>query len=99
MINNFTLQDTFGSIFAFVLFSLIFVAPGYITGWLLDLFDFKRRSSAARLVIAIVLSTAVCPILLFLVYHFASAKITISLLLLIGIVFAIILLKTKQTSV
>jgi hypothetical protein len=96
MINNFTLQDIFGSIFAFVLFSLIFVGPGYITGWLLDLFDFKRRSSAARFVIAIVLSMAVCPILLFLVYHFASAKATIYLLLLIGVGFAIILLKTKR---
>src|SRR5208283_18896 len=42
------------------------------------------------------LSMAVCPILLFLVYHFTSAKATICLLLLIGIVFAIILLKTKQ---
>ena len=99
MLPNFMPQDIFGSLFAFVLFSLIFVAPGYITGWLLDLFDFKRRSSAARFVIAIVLSMAVCPILLFLVYHFTSTKVTISLLLLIGIVVAIILLKTKQTSV
>ena len=65
MLPNFMLQDIFGSLFAFVLFSLIFVAPGYITGRLLDLFDFKRRSSAARFVIAIVLSMAVCPILLF----------------------------------
>jgi hypothetical protein len=99
MMTNFTLQDIFGSTFAFLLFSLIFVAPGYVTGWLFDFFDFKRRSSAARFVIAMVLSMAICPILLFLVYHFTSPKITISLLLLIGIVFAIILLKTKQTSV
>ncbi|MFZ1043720.1 MAG: hypothetical protein WAN58_20660 [Anaerolineales bacterium] len=93
---NFTLQDIFGSLLASLIFSLIFVAPGYTTGWLLDLFDFKRRSSAARFIIAIVLSMGISPILLFLVYHFASAKATISLLLLIGIIFAIILLKSKQ---
>ncbi|MGA7194467.1 MAG: hypothetical protein WBW94_12630 [Anaerolineales bacterium] len=98
MMINFTLQDIFGSLLACLFFSLIFVAPGYITGWLLDLFDFKRRSAAARFVISIVLSMAICPILLFLVYHFTSAKATISLLLLIGIIFAIILLKSKQAS-
>ena len=96
MMINFTLQDIFGSLLAFLFFSLIFIAPGYITGWLLDLFDFKRHSPAVRFVIAIVLSMAICPIILFLVYHFTSAKATIFLLLLIGIVFAIILVKTKQ---
>jgi hypothetical protein len=96
MMINFTLQDIFGSLLAFLLFALIFVAPGYVTGWLLDLFDFSRRSLPARLVIAIILSVAVSPIILFLIYHFASAKITISLLLLIGIVFAIIVLKTAR---
>ncbi len=93
---NFTFQDIIGCLLAFSLFSLIFVAPGYITGWMLDLFEFNRRSSAARFVIAIVLSMAVCPILLFWVYYFTSAITTISLLLLIGILFAILLLKTRQ---
>jgi len=98
MLNNFTLQDIFGAALACALFALIFVAPGYVLGWLLDLFDFTRRTSAVRFVIAIVLSVAVSPIILFLVYHFTSAKTTILFLLLIGIVFSIILLKSKYAS-
>ena len=98
MLNNFTLQDVLGSSLAILLFSLIFVAPGYVIGWLLDLFDFSGRSSAARFVIAIVLSIAVSPISLFLVYHFTSAQAAIVVLLFFAIAFAIILLKTKQAS-
>ena len=99
MLNSFTLQDILGCLVACLLFALIFVAPGYTIGWLLDLFDFTRRSFPARFVIAIVLSTAVSPIIIFLVYHFSSAEITISLLLLIGIAFAIVLIRTKQVSI
>ena len=95
---NFTFQDIIGCPLALSLFSLIFVAPGYITGWMLDLFEFNRRSSAARFVIAIVLSMAVCPILFLGVYYFTSAITTICLLLLVGILFAILLLKTRQAS-
>lgn len=98
MLNNFTLQDIFGASLACALFALIYVAPGYVLGWLLDLFDFTRRSSAVRFLIAIVLSVAISPIILFLVYHFTSAKTTILFLLVIGIAFSIILLKSKYAT-
>jgi hypothetical protein len=50
-------------------------------------------------VIAIVLSLAVSPIILFLLYHFTSAKITILFLLMIGIAFSIILLTSKYAGI
>ena len=98
MLNNFTLHDIFGAVLASAFFALVYIAPGYVTGWLLDLFDFRQRTSAARFVIAIVLSVAISPILLFLIYHFTSAQITILFLLVIGIAFSIILLKSKYAS-
>jgi hypothetical protein len=93
---NFTLQEILGCLPALPLFALIFVAPGYVIGWLLDLFDFSRRTIAAHLVISIVLSMAVSPILLFLVDHFTSARITILLLWVTGIIFIIGSIKTKH---
>jgi len=96
MIDNFTLQDVRDSFLAFLLFSLIFVAPGYVIGYLLDLFDFRHRSSASRFIIAIVLSVATSPILIFLVYHFTSGFVTISLIISVGVCFGIILFKQKQ---
>jgi len=96
MANNYTFQDILGSLLAFSLFSVIFMAPGYVIGWFLDLFDFSSRTTAGRLVIAIVLSVTLCPIILFLTYHFLAASATIFLLLLNGIIFSIILLASKK---
>jgi len=98
MANNFTLQDIFGTILAFSLFSTVFVAPGYVVGWLLDLFDFSTHSSMMRFAIAIVLSIAISPIVVFLVYYFISAKATTLTLLFFVVIFVVILLTTKQTS-
>ena len=98
MLTNFTLQDILGSSLAWVLFSLIFIAPGALVGGFLDLFDFRRRSPALQVAIAIVLSMAISPIISFWVYHFMSGAATIALFILIGVASAIILLRIRQPS-
>jgi ABC-type sulfate transport system permease subunit len=61
---NFTLQDTLGATLAFCLFPLVIVFPGYVTGWALDLFDFRLRQPIVRLGIGLILSFAVSPIVI-----------------------------------
>ena len=92
---NFTLQDFSGSILAFLLFSLIFVAPGYVIGWSFDLFDFKKRLFATRFIVAIIISIAVSPILTFLAWNLLSVKVTFLLIAAFAIAFITILAKTR----
>jgi hypothetical protein len=61
---NYTLQDILSALLGFLIFPCVLIAPGYVTGWLLDLFDFKQRRFAVRLGIGLVLSFAVSPIVL-----------------------------------
>ena len=61
---NYTLQDIFSALLGFLIFPCVLIAPGYVTGWLLDLFDFKQRRFVVRLGIGLVLSFAVSPIVL-----------------------------------
>lgn len=96
--SNFTLQDIASTSLATVLFSLIYVAPGYVVGWLFDLFDFRKRLPATRFVIAIVLSIAISPIITFLTWHLISVTATFITLGGFAIVFIIILAKTRQIS-
>ncbi len=96
---NYTIQDIFGSVIAFVIFPVIFVAPGYVVSWAADLFDFRKRQTATRFVIAIVISVAVSPIILFLTYDLASVKLTLAVLAGFAISFIIILAKNKNLPV
>jgi hypothetical protein len=86
---SFTLQDILGSFLAFFLFSLVFVIPGYVLGWGLNLFDFRNRLLAVRYLLGIVLSNVLSPILLFLVY-FLGAKIAILLVFMLAIAWGLI---------
>jgi len=92
---NFTIQDIARTSLAVVLFSLIYVSPGYLAGWLFDLFDFRSRSSATRLVIAIVLSMAISPILTFLTWHLLSVAATFVTFGAIALAALIIFFRTK----
>src|SRR5512145_177062 len=85
MLVNYSVQDIFGSLLAFIFFPLIFVLPGYVCAWTLNLFDFRQRLFPARLTISVVISMAVSPVLLFLVYRSGSVNYTLWLLwLLVG---------------
>ena len=50
----------------------ITICPGYLTAWFLDLYEFRRRSVAERLMWSVPLSLAVATIAAVLVGWFAS---------------------------
>src|SRR6478672_9122589 len=64
--HNFTLDDLRAILFAFALFPLVVFVPGYVIAWLLDLFDFRRRTQLFRIALSIPLSISLCPILIYL---------------------------------
>ena len=41
-------------------------APGYVLGWALDLFEFRQRRPILRLILAVPLTIAICPMLSYL---------------------------------
>ena len=77
---NFTLQDILGILLAFSLFPFIFVSPGYVTGWVLNLFEFRDRTLIGQTVMAMAISASVSPAVLFLVYRFTSFSVVIGLI-------------------
>lgn len=60
---NFTILDIVGAALGLAGFSAILLAPGYLVGLLLDLFQFRSRSFLERMAWAVALSFAVSPIL------------------------------------
>ena len=78
---NFTMQDLLGAGVGFVLFPLVLVFPGYVLSWALDLFDFRRRLGLVRYGIAVVVSNAVSPIVLFLIYRLSSSEVAVGVLI------------------
>jgi hypothetical protein len=70
---NFTARDLAATCVAFVLLALFLVVPGYVAGAMLDVFGFDRRSVLARFGIAISLSVAVSPILIYLNWRLVPA--------------------------
>lgn len=92
---NFTLQDILGATFAFCLFPLVIVFPGYVTGWALDLFDFRHRQPILRFGIGLALSFAVSPIVLHLTSSLLSFNFALLTLAGFAAAFVIIILKEK----
>lgn len=70
---NFTAQDLAATPLAFVLLGLFLVIPGYVLGALTDVFEFHRRSLPARCAIALCLSVAVVPILVYFNWRYLPA--------------------------
>jgi len=91
---SFTVQDIFGSTVAFFLFTSVFVFPGYVSGWALNLLAFRERCSIVRFVLAIPLSIAISPILFFLSVRLVSSQFALGILFALSIAFVIILWHT-----
>ena len=83
---NFSQQDILGTFLAFFLFVFIFLFPGYVLGWLLNLFNFRKRLPWVRYLLGIVLSNAFSPIIFFLTYRFLGTFITFSLIIMFAVV-------------
>ena len=67
---NFTVADTLGIIKACLALLPLMFAPGYVVGWALNLFEFRRRRPVLRLILAVPLSIALCPMLSYLLARF-----------------------------
>lgn len=92
---NFTLQDVIGTFAGVALFPLVIVLPGYVFGWLFDLFEFRARLLYPRLAISLLLSIAISPILYYLTASLFSMNIALIVTGLFAIVFVILLIYEK----
>ena len=72
--HNFMLEDLYGTLKAICLFPVFLFCPGYVTAWLLDLVDFRRRTAAFRAAFSLLLSIAICPILTYWLGRFAGFR-------------------------
>jgi hypothetical protein len=90
---NFTVVDILGTLKAcLVLFPLAF-SPGYAVGWALDLFEFRRRRPILRLILALPLTIATCPMLSYLLARFLEPGLWVFY---IGVFAACVLLLAKE---
>jgi hypothetical protein len=92
---NFTLQDILGTTFAFCLFPLVIVFPGYVFGWTFNFFEFRVRLLSTRFAISLLLSVAISPILYYLVSSWSSLYGILILTGLITLAFIILLIREK----
>src|SRR5579864_5874048 len=73
MRESFMVSDLIATSVAFALFALFIFIPGYVFGWLVDVFDFRHRGLLARFAISTPLSIAVFPILTYLLWRWSLA--------------------------
>lgn len=83
--SNFFLQDLIGITLALFLFSLVFVFPGYVIGWALNLLRHRTQPLFAQLTIGVFISISIVPAFLFLVYRLLSPQIGIGVLVIFAI--------------
>ncbi|MCJ7435249.1 MAG: hypothetical protein MUO77_17350 [Anaerolineales bacterium] len=95
---NFTLQDILGATLASFLFPIVIVFPGYVSGWALNLFDFRLRQPIVKLGIGFMLSFAISPIVLDLTSSLFSLNVSLLTLGGFAAAFAVIILKEKTTA-
>jgi hypothetical protein len=91
---NYTLQDTFSLLLAILLFTTVAVFPGFVLGWALNIFSFRRRTILAQYVIAIALSNALVPVILFLAFRFVSNSFGLGIILLFFFLWALLQIKS-----
>ena len=90
MLSNFTAHDIASLLLAILLFPIVAVVPGYVIGWTLDIFSFKKRTVIAQYVFAIALSNALIPVILYLTYRFVSNQFGIGIIILFSLLWVVI---------
>ena len=93
---NFMLQDLLGALKAVALLPVFLLVPGYVLAWVLDLFEFRRRTGAFRFAFAVPLSIAVCPILTYLLARFGSMALAGGFYALMAAVCLLLLVRTPR---
>jgi hypothetical protein len=77
MLHNFTAADIIGSVEASLLLILILFIPGYVIGWLSNVFDFRERRFKTQVLLSTPVAVAVVPILIFLVGRYPKVLWTL----------------------
>src|SRR5678809_125143 len=95
---NYTLQDTFSLLLAILLFTTVAVFPGFVLGWALNIFSFRHRTILTQYVIAIALSNALVPVILFLAFRFVSNSFGLGIILLFFFLWALLQICLLYTS-
>ncbi len=90
---NFTLVDAFGVLLGSLLFPLVMLIPGYVLGWVFDLFDFRHRLLGTRLAVGVLLSLAFSPVLFYLTSLLFSMQAAFALLAIFAIFFLFLLVR------
>jgi len=70
---NFTVTDVLGILKACLALLPFVVAPGYVAGWALNLFEFRQRRPILRFILAVPVTIAICPMLSYLLARFLRA--------------------------
>ena len=96
---NFMLADLGGILVSSCVFPLFLLPPGYVLGWLADLFGFRRRRPVARLLLSLVLSISVSPILIYLIHRSLGLQAVWSAYGAVWIACAAILIRERRTRV
>jgi len=71
---NFSIIDIRGTVLATLLFLAFAFAPGYLIGWLSDVFSFRKRLVGTRVLLATALSISVSPILCYWIWWLFSTR-------------------------
>ncbi|HEV2618762.1 MAG TPA: hypothetical protein VGU23_02365, partial [Acidobacteriaceae bacterium] len=94
--SNFTLHDVAGSAFAVAIFALALYIPGYVLGYLTDLFDFRRMGFRRRTVWSIAYSFATAPLLGYLAGKYASLDAACGLLIALVCVWVLLIAREHR---
>jgi len=89
---NFMLQDIASTLLGFLIFPVVLIFPGYVAGWLLNVFEFRARFFYSRLAIALILSVAIGPVLFYLASSLLSFNVAFALIVLFFLGFIVTLL-------
>jgi hypothetical protein len=69
---NYMLEDLLGALIGVSLFPLFLVVPGFVTGWITNVLQFRQRRPVMRLLLSLVLSLAVDPVASFVLARTGS---------------------------
>ena len=72
MLSNFTVVDITRTLEASLLLALILYIPGYVVGWLSNVFAFRERRFAAQCLLSTPVGVAVVPILIYLLGRYPT---------------------------
>ncbi|MFN8412656.1 MAG: hypothetical protein U0Z26_09740 [Anaerolineales bacterium] len=78
---NFALQDVLSAGIGFLLFPLVIVIPGYLIGWVFNLFEFRTQLFLMRFIISVLLSMAISPVFYYLIISTLSVEVALSMLI------------------